>query len=62
MHIPHEKNTDEYVKNNRPPGHFIDIGKIYNVSMLKYANNLYTNYLLYGGVETVGLGLTFRGG
>ena len=24
-------------------------------------NNLYTNYLLYGGVETVGFGLTFRG-
>ena len=28
IHISHEKNTDEYVKNNRPPGHFIDIGKI----------------------------------
>ena len=49
-------------KNNWPPGHFIDIGKIYNVSMLKYTNNLFTNYLLYGDVETVGLGLTFQGG
>jgi hypothetical protein len=25
LYIPHEKNTDEYVKNNRPPGHFIEI-------------------------------------
>ena len=49
-------------KNNWPPGYFINIGKIYNVSILKYTNNLYTNYLLYGGVETVGLGLTFWGG
>ena len=49
-------------KNNRPPGYFIDIGKIYNVSMLKYTNNLYTNYLLYGDVKTVGLGLTFQRG
>src|SRR5436309_8247622 len=24
--------------------------------------DLYTNYLLYGGLETVGLGLTFLGG